>query len=494
MGVLGRMRGSFGLFLIFSGMMNLVPAMARGQMSVAPQPATVAAVMVSDLHFDPLHDPAKVPLLVKAPVEQWEKILKSPDSATQAAEFAAVQKTCGGRQVGDTPYTLLSGVLRAAKAQAPDAQFVTVSGDLLVHTLDCRYRAAMKLPKAAGDDQSVSAAFAEKTTVFVMKQVESAFAGIPVYLALGNNDSRCNHNRMDVHDDYLKETAHDVIDGLVGATGDERKLALATYESSGYYGVTMPSPMERTRMLVLDNTFMMSGFANCEADATDRRGAQEQIDWLKTELNRARQRGEQVWVLGHVPPEITPPGSPAEKLALCGAGRGDANLSSDDLANALTNHADVVRLALFGHTHSDELHLLGSKAAGVPVKVVPSVTAAGGNIPSFTVGKVAPASAMLIDYAVYEASNPTGVGATWAREYDFDEEYHETSFSAPALASLIGRFRADTYGSGAESWAYRKHSFKGAPTPMLQPNWETYVCSLDHPTPDGFKACACAGK
>ena len=127
-----------------------------------------------------------------------------------------------------------------------------MSGDLLVHDLDCRYRAAMKLDKAAGDDQSVSAAFAEKTTVFVMRQVESMFPGIPVYLALGNNDSRCNHNRLDVHDAYLKATGRAVIDGLVGIGEAERKRALATYESAGYYAVTMAAPMEHTRLLVLD--------------------------------------------------------------------------------------------------------------------------------------------------------------------------------------------------------------------------------------------------
>jgi sphingomyelin phosphodiesterase acid-like 3 len=450
--------------------------------------------MLSDPHLDPFHDPLKVSLLVKAPLEEWEGILSSSESATQAADSVAVQKACGGSRQMDSSYALLRSSLRAARTQAPDASFVVVSGDLLVHNLDCRYRAALKLPPAVGDDQSVSAAFAEKTTVFVMKQVEAAFKGIPVYLALGNNDSRCNHDRLDVQDAYLKATVQATLDGLVGVNAEERKLALETYESAGYYAVTMAAPMERTRLLVIDDTYMMAGFANCEADGRDRKGAQEQIAWLAKELDDARQRGEHVWLVGHLPPSVNPRSSPGRLLRLCTDGGAETFLTSDALANLLASHADVVRLAIFGHTHMDELHLLGSKAAGVPVKVVASITPVDGNLPSFTVGKVAPASATLMDYTVYMASNTTGVGTKWAREYGFDETYHEAGFTAAALGDLIGRLRADTAGGSAESEAYQRYFYKGADGFGMGPIWEAYVCSLDQPTAEGFKACVCGGR
>ena len=495
MSVLGGLRDGVGCVLFSCGLAGLLPlsGQAQAQASAAPQPITVSAVMLSDLHLDPFHDPAKVPLLVKVPVEEWEAILKSPDSPTQQADFAAVQNACEGKKSTDAPYALLSSALHAAKAQAPDARFVVVSGDLLVHELDCRYRVAMKLDKATGDDQSVSAAFAEKTTVFVIKQVESAFAGIPVYMGLGNNDSRCNHNRLDMHDAYLKATGQAVIDGLTGISEAERKQALVTYESAGYYAVTMAAPMEKTRLLVLDDIYMMSSFATCEADEKDHTGAQEQMAWLTTEIDGARQRGERVWVLGHVPPSVNPKIPISKWLKLCPDGHVDSFLSSDKLAITLAGNADVVRLAVFGHTHMDELHLLGSKDAGVPMKVVASVSPVDGNTPSFTVGKVVPASATLVDYKVYEASNATGVGTTWPEEYDFDATYHEPNFSAKSLDALIGRFRVDVGGTSAESQAYQQHFFKGLSASLPGPLWEGYVCSLDHPTADGFKACVCGG-
>jgi sphingomyelin phosphodiesterase acid-like 3 len=472
---------------------GLASSTALAQPGAAQPAATVSAVMLSDLHLDPFHDPAKVPQLVKAPVEEWQAILASPDSPTQEADFAAVQSACKGKQAFDSPYALLASALKAAKSQAANARFVVVSGDLLVHNLDCRYRASMKLPKAAGDDQSVSTAFAEKTTVFVMKQVEQVFAGIPVYLALGNNDSRCNHNRLDVHDVYLKATGQAAIDGLVGVSEPERKLALTTYDSAGYYGVTMAAPMRNTRLLVLDDIYMMSKFANCEGNETDQNGAQEQMAWLTKELDDARKRGQRVWVLGHVPPSVNPKGS-LMNPNLCTKGDLDAYLSSDALTNALAAHADVVRLAIFGHTHMDELHLVGTKSAQVPMKVIPSVSPVDGNTPSVTVAEIDPASAALMDYTAYIASNTTGVRTVWTKEYSFGETYGESSFSAKALDDLIGRFRADTTGTSTESLAYQTHFYKGHTPIPLGPFWEGYVCSLDHATADGFKSCACGGK
>lgn len=464
------------------------------------QTGTIPAVLLSDLHFDPFHDPAKVSQLVKAPAEQWEAILQQPDSASQAADFAAVQAACHGGDRTDSPYLLLKSALQAAKTQAPDAKFVTVSGDLIVHQLDCRYRAVLHLEQAAGDDQSISAAFAEKATVFVMKMVEAAFPRTPVYLALGNNDSRCNHNRLDLRDAYLKATGQAVLDGLVGVSAAERLLALSTYQTAGYYAVTMAAPMKKTRLLVLDDVYMMSQYANCEADARDRKGAEEQMAWLARELDAARLHGDKVWVLGHVPPTVSPDKAMTKMKALCassGATGVSTFLYSDALANLLESHADVVALAIFGHTHMDELHLLRSKdaqkSAGVPIKVVSSVSPVDGNLPSITVARAAPATAQLIDYTVFTASNATGLSTAWTREYAFDQTYGEKEFSSAALEDLIGRFRSDLAGTSAETHAYEQHFYKGGGLASLALGmyWQGYVCGMDHPTALGFKACAC---
>jgi sphingomyelin phosphodiesterase acid-like 3 len=294
-----------------------------------------------------------------------------------------------------------------------------------------------------------------------------------------------------MHDAYLKATGQAVVEGLLGISAPVRKQALETYDSAGYYAVTMAAPMVRTKLLVIDDVYMMSSFADCEADSGDKAGAEQQIAWLTRELDGARQRGERVWVLGHVPPTVNPASSLTKGRGLCMSGGAEEYLATNDLSSVLEKNADIVKLAVFGHTHFDELHLLASKGTGVPVKVVASVSPVNGNIPSVTVAKVAPAAAELTDYTVYVASNETGVGTTWTKEYSFDETYHEAGFTATTLADLIGRLHADHDGIGAESRGYQKYYYNGAPITMPGPLWAGYVCSLDHPTAEGFAACVC---
>jgi sphingomyelin phosphodiesterase acid-like 3 len=484
-------RISSAFILTILGMMPFAWQVAAAQTKPA---IAVPVVMLSDLHFDPFHDPAKVPILVKAPVDQWQRILSTPDSSNQAEDFAAIQKGCKAKEGTDTPYALLDSSLLAAQAKAPSASFVTVSGDLLVHDLDCRYRAAMKLDPSSNDDQFVSAGFAEKTTVFVMKQVESTFPHIPVYLALGNNDSRCNHNRLDTHDAYLKTSASSVIEGLRGVSVAEKKAAFETYESAGYYAVTMPAPMTRTRLIVIDDIYMMPKYANCEADEQDQNGAQEQMVWLQKQLESSRRNGDRVWLLGHLPPTVNPESSLAEGDHFCASGKVTRFQTTDDLAVAMMDYTDILKLGIFGHTHMDELHLLRSGPGGVPVKVVGSISPVSGNLPSFTVGLVNPDTSKLADYTVYESSNSTGVQARWSKEYAFDEAYHEPDFSPESLADLIARLHSDAASGSQESRSYQAHFLKGSSGKKLSSSWPGYVCSLDNPTAKGFKACVCGGR
>ncbi len=64
-------------------------ASTAGAVKFFPAAQPVSVVMLSDLHFDPYRDPAKVSALRASPVMQWAKILGDPDSVTQAADYAS---------------------------------------------------------------------------------------------------------------------------------------------------------------------------------------------------------------------------------------------------------------------------------------------------------------------------------------------------------------------------------------------------------------------
>ena len=165
-------------------------------------------------------------------------------------------------------------------------------------------------------------------------------------------------------------------------------------------------------------------------------------------------------------------------------------LGSDAFSGTLLRYADVIRLGLFAHTHSDELRLLGAGTNAIPLKLVGSVSPVNGNRPSFTLAEADRKTAKLVDYSVFTASNTTGKDTTWTREYGFREKYHEADFSRAAVADLINQLQSDKAGRAPVSRAYQTYFAPGM-LPMLLIVWPQYTCALNNLTEDTFKACVC---
>ena len=463
------------------------------QTAVAAQPAadrSVPALLISDIHFDPLHDPGKVQRLRAAPVSQWASILSEPDGSNAAAQYAALQKTCGAKGV-DTPWPLLRSSLDAMRAATPHPAFITLSGDLVAHEFPCRV--------ASGGGEmgpTAYAGFVVKTIAFVIGQLRAEFPGIPVYVSLGNNDSGCADYRMDPGSSFLQQVATSVADGVPPA---ERHAVLDEFPVGGYYSARLPAPIHATRLIVLNDLYLSPKYRTCTG-APDPAAWSAELTWLQQQLAQAQASGERVWVMGHIPPGVDPYSTVRQFRNVCGGEKPDMFLKPDHLDDLLMQYAGVIKLALFAHTHMDEMRLLAPESGdprtvarhSIAVKLVPSITPVHGNNPSFTVAEVNPSTAALLDYRVIEASNQTGIHTTWSEEYDFDRTYHETAYSPAALRQLIGSFRADPKAQTAASQAYIRHYFKSHLAPVLTPFWPQYACSLRNTTAQSYAACVCA--
>ena len=420
--------------------------------------------MVSDIHFEPFWDPEKAAQLATAPVATWKAILSSPDSAGRAEKFAAVEQTCHAKGE-DTTYALLTSSLRAMRNDAAGAKFITVSGDLMSHAFTCKF--ATVFPKASPGDYR---AFAEKTVEFVVESLRSSFPGVPVYAALGNNDSGCGDYQLDASSDFLSDAGKVITADL---RGPERARALEEFAAGGYYSATLPAPVEHTRLLILDDLFMSRRYQTCSGN-DDSAPAAAQIAWLEKQLSDARDKHEKIWVLAHIPPGVDPYSTVTKGKDICKGNAPQMYLSSEALPEALARYGDVIKLAIFAHTHMDEVRLLepaktSAKEEGVPVKMVSSISPVDGNNPSFTVARVDPAKGQLEDYRVFVASNKTGIDTTWTEEYDYAKAYHEPAFSAGDLRNLIDGFQSDTKATierepelYSQLWRGRKRTRTGA--------------------------------
>jgi len=450
---------------------------------------TIQALFVSDIHFEPFWDPAKAAQLAAAPVAEWNTIFAAPSTADREAQFAQLEKTCHARGE-DTSYILLQSSLRAIHAQAAGARFAIVSGDLLAHSFSCKYAALF--PKGTPEDKR---RFAEKTIDYVVTSLRAAVRGVPVYAALGNNDSDCGDYQLDANGAFLKESGEVFAADVRGA---EQAQALLTFAAGGYYSVSLPAPMERARLVVLDDLFMSQRYKTCSGK-DDAAPAAAQIAWLEQQLNAARSRKEKVWVMAHIPPGVDVYSTAIRGVNICGGGNPRMFLASEALPELLAGYGDVIRLAIFAHTHMDEMRLLEPEKAdgarpGVAAKIVASISPIDGNNPSFTVAKIDAATARLVDYRVIAASNQTGVATAWREEYDFARAYKRSEFSAAALKSLIEGLAADSAAQTSASQSYIRNYGTGMSVPELQLFWPQYTCTLKNDEAAAFQACVCGAE
>ena len=462
---------------------------ARSASSAQGEGRTIPALFVSDIHFDPFHDPAKVQELITAPVTRWQSILSTPPSPNQPKAFDALQQTCHARGV-DTPFPLLRSSLEAMRSRQPDAEFMTVSGDLIAHAFSCRYNTLVP-----GSNPSDYQSFVEKTMAFVMAELRASFPGMPVYAALGNNDTGCGDYQLNAGSDFLAKVGRIVAEGLPLS---RQQQALKEFGKGGYYSVSMAEPMHRTRLIVVNDLFLSPEYSTC-AGKPDSAAATEEMTWLEHQLAEVRKSGDKVWVMGHIPPGIDPFSTVAKFKNVCGGEAPVVFLSSDKLADLMVEYADVIRLGIFAHTHMDEMRLLGPESGGrlaegerrVAIKVVPSISPVDGNNPSFTVASINPSSAVLQNYEIIAASNQTGIEADWTTEYEYAQTFHEAPFSPSTVKTLIEEFRTDHGAETEKSEAYIRHYFVGDRSPELSPFWPQYVCALDNYTAKSFAACIC---
>lgn len=464
-------------------------AQTKPRRVATPPASTVSAIFLSDIHLDPYADPAKLPQLLAAPASAWGPILASNDSPTRSVDYSNLAKSCPERGT-DTDDRLWQSSLAALHANSRGARFATVTGDLLAHSFDCKYRKLAAKPSA-----QEYLAFTAKAVEYIVSGLRSAMPGVPIYFTLGNNDSDCSDYQLGNSQDAFLAAVAPILAGTLPAAA--RESAQTGLAAGGHYSALLPAPFVRTRVISLDDIYFSYRYTNC-AGQPDPAPAASQLDWLNAQLATARERHERVWFLGHIPPGVNLYASARRLMSVCSAKSVQPFLSSDSLAGDLAANGDIVRLALFGHTHSDEIRLLspedlapGKAEPPVPAKIVPSISAINGNLPAFLVAKIRPATATLTDYTVVMSSNASGIGATWNRSYTYSERYHKPAFDSAGVSSLIHAFHADPGLATPESQAYISSYTAGVPTPLLQLAWRPYTCAMSHTTSKSFAACAC---
>lgn len=357
-------------------------------------------LLFSDVHFDPFADPTKVKALAGAPASAWRGIL---------AGSGPVYSPYGQ----DSNDALFQSFLDDMASRAPRPDFLLFPGDLLCHRFWTRY------PRLTGDSTPGGLlAFIGKAAEYFLAEVTRRFPGVPLYLALGNNDSFEGDFRIAPKSPYLAATAPLIAERALKSEADRIRF-LDSYPRYGCYSLPLPGP-GNGKLIVINNIFWATRYP-------DQGAGQPVLDFLEPELTAAARRDEKVWLMAHVPPGDNSKSSAAKFLKKgTVAYKGLlADTWNDALGRLLVTHGATVKASFAGHVHRDEFRLVypkGSQLPAVSMRLGPSISPVTGNNPGYQVYSYDRQSLELLDMTVHYIDIGSAQPA-WDVEYTYSQTY-----------------------------------------------------------------------
>ncbi len=378
--------------------------------------ATATMLLLSDIHFDPMADPVLVDRLAAAPPEEWRAILESKGD------------TRLGRYGRDSNWGLVRSALARMKETLPRPALLILPGDFLAHGFRGEFNAAAHDHSAAAHRD-----FVRKTMQFLTLQLVEAFPDTPILPALGNNDEDCGDYRLEPNGPYLADTLPLLrqLVGALGTPGFDRE-----WPHYGNFSVT-----DAKIRIVFPNTVLFSRhFQNACGQPTEPDPGQATLRWLETELAAAKQAGEAVWVVYHIPPGID------GYATLYGGACPDRMVPmwrqayAEGFAKLMRQYADTVKASIAGHTHMDDFRLMGDAAGNYGfVLITPALSPIYGQNPAFRT-LAYDADGALLDQTTYNLTNlfQTSIGfpARWQMEYAFTREWGLPRIDLASLEQL----------------------------------------------------------
>lgn len=423
-------------------------------------------LILSDIHFNPLAQPSQAKQLDLADVQSWESIL-SESPSQQLSKYG-----------DDTDWALLRSVLNRAANLREKPKFAIVTGDLFAHHLREHYE--QEIP--ASHD---FASFAQKTALFLERELKTAMPGVPVIMALGNNDGDCG----DV--DYSIEPGGVFLRKTLAAIADANKVAPAALEESwnnfGSYDIAHPV-LRHERIIVLNTTFLSWRYQNACGDKGDDPG-ERMLAWLEKRLASAKASGQRVWLVYHIPPGIDGYASTHQR-----APNRDRVVTlwnpryETEFEKILREHAGTVQNQLAGHTHFDDFRLLGEPGAYSGfVLLDPGISPNVKQNPAIREASFRP-DGTLTDLKTWYL-NLAELAPDWKLGYQFRREWKAKAVNLASLSKLYSQIRASS--KVRSKWEQIYSVWTQGRTEMTKRDFAATACATGNAQAEDFRKCFC---
>ena len=465
----GRMSGGDNLrrtaakaLVLVLALTSLALGLPNDPPALKPYPGTGMFLLLSDIHFDPYADAAIM--------EKLGAKLKEGCPASGSASFSKFGS--------DTNYPLLKSALDHVAATAAENHihydYVIVTGDFLAHSFDVRYR------QCVGGGNDAYPKFVSDTIAFVDRMISSALPGVPVFAALGNNDSDKG--------DYSEPSTgflHNVGQDWSRAWGDlpagARAAAAASFESAGNYAVPDPAVANHQFIILNSNRWAARNAQACSETNPDPGG---QFQWLGDVLSTVKRAGGSATLVMHILPGIDALRSSMGQPQSLWTER-----CTEKFVAELTDFRGVVRGIYAGHIHRDDFRILPDREGKplLPIHIAPSISPVYFNNPGVEIGWYDKRTGELSDYATFKL-DLTKPDPAWTTEYVFSRAYGRPRPDLATLKQLSLEIHEGNPNSGVgKKWA---DYYTVGTGPFLTPdNWMNYSCAQTEITLSHFALC-----
>jgi len=434
-------------------------------------------LLISDIHFDPFHDPSLFEKLADQPVEHWKQILAS----SRNLQFS--------RYGQDTNYSLLKSTLDDALKRIPDPDFIIYPGDSTAHNWQKKYDSMAKHSHLS--DPAAYRSFKTKTIQFLARQFRQRWPHTPVVATLGNNDSYCGDYMITPQGPFLSMFAN----AWAPLLGDSINLSAfrKSFSDHSHYTMRIPS-MRHHRVIVFDNVYWSNRYDNACGAATQT-PALDQLAWLETVLADSSAAGEKVWLLLHIPAGVNNfVSSNAKQDNYAGPVTYWQQALTSRFAQLVERYGSTIQIVFAGHTHMDDFRIIRLDGkASLLMKIAPSVSPVFGNNPAYQIYDYDCDSGRLKNYRTFFLTNLStylelGSAAVpnWDLEYDFQKAYKLPSLNAATVEKLANGIKTD----GTIRKAYSDFYDVNGPSAFNAETVYGYSCAILNPTPAKYKACS----
>ena len=459
-------RAALTALVLIVALTSLARSLPAASPPLQPRPGKGMFLLFSDIHFDPYTD--------SATMEKLGAKLLATCKETSSPGFS--------KMGSDTNYALLKSAMDNVAATAAENHihydYVVVTGDILEHHFDASYR------ECVGGGSDAYEKFSSDTIGFVHAMIASALPGVPVFAALGNNDTdKGDYARPSRA--FLKSVGQDWSRDWGNISPAARQNAVESFERAGYFAAPNPS-VPKDELVILNSNFWVAHNQEACGEADPDPGGQFQ--WLEEVLKGLKRERRTATLVMHVLPGVDAMRSSiGEPQSLW------TESCTQKFIGELTDFRGVVREIYAGHIHRDDFRIFPDRDGQplLPIHIVPAISPVYFNNPAVEIGWYDRTSGDLADYAplYLDIANSK---TTWAMEYTFTQAYGRSRPDLAVLVELGREIHAGTPQSGVGK-KYADYYAAGVGLFLTPANWMTYTCTQSALTLSLFAQCRSAG-